>query len=391
MDGSSNVAPAGYNIDNNPAGPGDLLQTYLLATDQFVLGQYYSEAVMKQQPLDVSSAGVDLALKVAAFQNRMQSQATYFYQNLINSNYGFISSVAGAYNLCALMNAAATLSAPDILQAPTNATARSTASSAFSAVASQAESVQVTANTLATKAFVANQSLNQYIGSYQQTLQAVEDNLEQAAKDTLTQIDALKQAINQNISDIVTGASQVGGAVTNLMVGILTSIPTDKAGGGDAGGDAKSTTGASTANASTTDASSSQENPGSFAVLAIQAATSGETTLSQAAQDLTANNQKLAAAYQSLAAADQLLAVAKAVDVQTQMFSSMLPLAAGNAHDLVISLNGVQANMTAFAGTIANLTTDAAAQAAANQVQTAALSWTAFASELQSMKTMLVS
>jgi hypothetical protein len=170
------------------------------------------------------------------------------------------------------------------------------------------------------------------------------------------------------------------------MVGILTSIPTDKAGGGDADGDAKST-----ADASTADASSSQENPGSFAVLAIQAATSGETTLSQAAQDLTANNQKLAAAYQSLAAADQLLAVAKAVDVQTQMFSSMLPLAAGNAHDLVISLQAVQANLTTFSGTIANLTTDAAAQATANQAQSAALSWTAFASELQSMKTMLVS
>jgi hypothetical protein len=340
---------------------------------------------MKQQALDVSSAGTDLAVKVVAYQNRMKSQATYFYQNLINSDYGFIASVTGAYNLCALMNAAATLSAPDILQAPTNATARSTASSAFSAVASQAQSVQVTASTLATKAFVANQSLNQYIGSYQQTLAAVEANLEQTAKDTLSQIDTLKQAINQNISDIVTGASQVGGAVSNLLVGILTSIPTDKAGGGDTGGDA------STADAGTADADSSQDNPGSFAVLAIQAAVSGETMLSQAEQDLNANNQQLAAAYQSLAATDQLLAVAKAVDVQTEMFSSMLPLAASDAHDLVISLNGVQANLTSFAGTISNVTTAAAAQAAANQVQSAALSWTAFASELQSMKTMLVS
>jgi hypothetical protein len=83
--------------------------------------------------------------------------------------------------------------------------------------------------------------------------------------------------------------------------------------------------------------------------------------------------------------------VAKAIDVQTEMFSSMLPLAASDAHDLVISLNSVQANLTSFAGTISNVTTDAAAQAAANQVQSAALSWTAFASELQSMKTMLVS
>jgi hypothetical protein len=344
---------------------------------------------MTQQPLNVSSTGVDLAIKVVNYQNRMKSQATYFYQNLINSDYGFIASVAGAYNLCALMNAAISLSTNDILQAPTNATARSTASSAFSGVASQAQSVQVTANTLATKAFVANQSLSQYIGSYQQTLQAVENDLEQAAKDTLAQIDTLKQAINQNIADIVAGASQVGGAVSNLLVGVLTSIPTDEAGGEGTGGESGGSTGGGAE--SPAGADSSEEDPGSFAVLAIQAAVSGETTLSQAEQDLNANNLKLAAAYQSLAASDQLLAVAKAVDVQTEMFCSMLPLAASDAHDLVISLNGVQTNLTTFAGTISNVTTDAAAQAAASQVQNAGLSWTAFASELQSMKTMLVS
>src|SRR5689334_11966519 len=114
MDGSSKLVLEDYSTDNNPASPGNLLKSYLSATDQFVLGQLYSQAIMTQQPLNVTSAGVDLAIKVVNYQNRMKSQATYFYQNLINSDYGFIASVAGAYNLCALMNAAISLSATDI-------------------------------------------------------------------------------------------------------------------------------------------------------------------------------------------------------------------------------------------------------------------------------------
>jgi hypothetical protein len=57
MDGSSKLVLEDYSIDNNPAGPGDLLRSYLSATDQFVLWQLYSQAIMTQQPLNVSSTG----------------------------------------------------------------------------------------------------------------------------------------------------------------------------------------------------------------------------------------------------------------------------------------------------------------------------------------------
>lgn len=58
----------------------------------------------------------------------------------------------------------------------------------------------------------------------------------------------------------------------------------------------------------------------SFVVSAISGAQEGTTKTLQARDDLKANNQKLAEAYQRLAQANSLVAVAKAVQVQNQMF-----------------------------------------------------------------------
>lgn len=381
---SSTVAPKTNNNATNPVGPGDSLTAYLSTTDQFALGQLYSDAILTQEVLDASAVGSDIGVKIAAYQARIKNQAANFQQNLMSGSYGIIAAISGGYNLCALANAAINLSSTDLPEASTNKKARSAASSTFAAVAFQAQSVQVTASTLATKAFVANQSLNQYIGDYGQTLKTLEDDLAHTAKDTLAVIDTLKQDINRNIADIVAGADEAGGAVTGLLIGILTSIATAKSDGPAKDG-AKDAAGKDVKKAGDGDA------PGSFAVQAIHAVARGESKLSQAGHDLNANNAKLAAAYQSLAAAKQMLAVAKAVGVQTDLFAAMLPLAATSAHDLSVTLQDVQSGLSSFAGTISGLASDAEAEAAAAQAQSAGLSWTALASELHSMKAMLVS
>ncbi|MBB5019303.1 hypothetical protein HNQ59_002601 [Chitinivorax tropicus] len=358
---------------SNPAGPRNLLANYLTATDQFVRGQLLAQAVSTQQLLTVVNVDAGLAVKVAEYQRRTQTQATYFYQQLIQGNYGFIFLLSNGYNLCALANAGFSLEMPTLTQPNASPLALNAAGDVFNRLSQETQNVQVIAETLATKAYVANQSYTQYIQDYQATLTELEKILSGSEQALVGTIDALKVTINKNIADIVAGAEQIGGAVSNLIVGVITQLPTDKAG---VKPDASKPP-APTAPAAKPD--------NAFAVQAISAATQGASQLSQAEQDLNANNAKLARAYQQLAEVNQLTAIAKAIAVQTELFGGMLPLAANSAHGLSIELLQVQTGLAQYANDVRQGAPEIGAQA-----QAAVPAWTALASELQSMKLMMI-
>lgn len=360
-------------VDVNPVGPGGLLDAFTNATDQFIRGQLYAETIMMQETLQFTGIDKALETQIIDFQNRMKGQATYFYDQIITGNYGYIVAVAGGYHMCALVTVTIDVTAGDIEIAASNDKARRSAASSYSMLADQAYDQSVVTATLATKVTSLDRSLAQYVVAYREALKVVEADLSSAAKTTLEEIETLRQAINQNLSDIVAGGEEVGGAVTNLIVGVLTEITKDKPSAPEKGSQA--------AKVSEGD---------SFGVLAIKAVATGASKLSQAEKDLNANNDKLAAAYQRLAQDQTMVAVAKAIEVQNDLFATMVPLAAGASQDINIAFQTVEANLTGFSASITSVTEDNAAASLAKQAHRAEPQWAALNSELQEMKKMII-
>lgn len=389
MVGLAKLVRSARHADVNPVGPGNLQTVYTAATDQFVRGQLYAETVMMQETLHFSGVDRGLETQIIEFQSRMKRQAAYFYDQIINGGYGYISAIAGGYHMCALASVTIKVTAGEIELAATNDKARSSATSAYAMLSDQAYSQSVATATLATKAASLDHSLAQYVTSYREALKQVESDLTAAAKKTLEDIDALRKAINQNIADIVAGGQEIGGGVANLVVGMLTEItkltvaPDPKKDDPDAKKDEPEPK-------KDGPVLKASANDDTFAVLAIKAVASGASKLSQAEKDLNANNEKLAAAYQKLAQDEAVLAVAKAVEVQNDLFAAMVPLSATASQDISISYLSVEANLNGFSASIASVTDAAAASALAKQALRAEPLWDALNSELQEMKKMII-
>lgn len=382
MVGLATLARSVRRADLNPVGPDHLLDAYMTATDQFVRGQLYAETVMMQETLHFSGADKGLETQIIEFQSRMKRQAAYFYDQIINGNYGYISAIAGGYHICALASVTIKVTAGEIELAAANDKARSSAASAYSMLSDQAYDQSVATATLATKGASLDRSLAQYVTSYREALKTVEADLSAAAKQTLEEIDTLRKAINQNIASIVAGGQEIGGAVTNLIVGLLTEIskttpaPDPKKDKPDPKKDVS--------------AEKASKEEDTFAVLAIKAVASGASKLSQAEKDLNANNDKLASAYQRLAQDKAMVAVAKAVEVQNDLFAAMVPLSATASQDISISYQSIEANLSGFSASVASVTDDVAAAALAKQALRAEPQWDALNSELQEMKKMII-
>lgn len=396
MVGLAKLVRSARHADVNPVGPGNLQTVYTAATDQFVRGQLYAETVMMQETLHFSGVDRGLETQIIEFQSRMKRQAAYFYDQIINGSYGYISAIAGGYHMCALASVTIKVTAGEIELAATNDKARSSATSAYAMLSDQAYSQSVATATLATKAASLDHSLAQYVTSYREALKQVESDLTAAAKKTLEDIDALRKAINQNIADIVAGGQEIGGGVANLVVGMLTEItkltvaPDPKKDDPDSKKDEPEPKKDEADAKKDGPVLKASANDDTFAVLAIKAVASGASKLSQAEKDLNANNEKLAAAYQKLAQDEAVLAVAKAVEVQNDLFAAMVPLSATASQDISISYLSVEANLNGFSASIASVTDAAAASALAKQALRAEPLWDALNSELQEMKKMII-
>lgn len=359
-------------------GTGDLLPAYLHASNDFVLGQFYALTIMSQQALDAADLDSGLAVKIAAYQASMKKQARYFDGQLMGSSYGFITQVAEGFNICALANGAITLEQGSISIAAENAQARGSAASTFRAVAGKMGDAQVAAETLAAKCSSLKYSLDSFIANYRTALSAAAEELGKSIAATLTEIDTLKAAINQNIEDIVAGGEEVGGGVTTLALGILTTITSAKPDKPEKPEGDKP------------EAKGDEPEPASaeFAVVAIKAATVGAAKMSKAGADLNANNEKLAGAYQTLASANAALAIAKVVAVQSDLFAGAIPPAAVSAQGIAVGLTDVQSGFSSFAKSIDNLADDVMeAKGLALESQQASAQWTALAAELKAIKT----
>ncbi|WP_265273969.1 alpha-helical pore-forming toxin family protein [Nostoc sp. KVJ3] len=351
-----------FDLNQNPISPKNLQEVYLSAANNFSLAQIYSQVILEQVEIDVSSIDEGLAIKIKAFQDRLQTNANFFLNKLMP---GLIGLIADGTNFNAILDNAFKNELQNIRNSFSNEQARTSAANIFSVVSTQAEEIQVYAQTLATNFSATEKLVISFSNKYQVSLEKAVTALGEAAKLLSADIDILQTEIAQNINDIVAGAQKTGGAVTQLGIGILTTIQ----------GSAKDPEG---------------EDPKApsvdFAIEAIQAGSSGVGQSSQAMKDLEANNQKLATLYQKLASDNAILAVAKAVQVQNELFINAISEAALNAQELASNWGIITSAFSDFSNSILRVSEQQDALDLASTAQGAKTIWTAFFGELAFIK-----
>jgi|GEM_PF-1292256 hypothetical protein len=350
----------------NQISPQNLQEVYFSAGNNFSLAQLYSQVILEQIDLDVSSIDEGLAIEINAFQRRLQTNANFFLNQLMP---GLIGLITDGMNFNVILDNALKNERPDLLNSFSSQQARTSAANIFSAVGTEAQDIQVDAQTLATNFSSTEKLIVFFSNKYKASLEKAATALGESAKTLSANIDTLQTKIAQNLSDIVAGAQETGGAVTQLGIGVLTTIE----------GSAK-------------DPKNEDLKPPSvdFAVEAIQAGSNGVGKSSQAMKDLETNNQKLATLYQKLASDNAILAVAKAVQVQNEMFINAISEAGLNAQELASNWAQISSAFSDFSNSILKVSEQQDALNLASTAQGAKTIWTAFSGELTSIKSSII-
>jgi hypothetical protein len=131
----------------NQISPQNLQEVYFSAGNNFSLAQLYSQVILEQIDLDVSSIDEGLAIEINAFQRRLQTNANFFLNQLMP---GLIGLITDGMNFNVILDNALKNERPDLLNSFSSQQARTSAANIFSAVGTEAQDIQVDAQTLAT-------------------------------------------------------------------------------------------------------------------------------------------------------------------------------------------------------------------------------------------------
>lgn len=268
-------------------GPASLEPALLGATNQYEQTQSYTNLVLVQPALNLH-VDAGLAYEVKTFQRAIKKKGAFFTDEVMGGYIGLFTGIGGLGAMFAGFEGMHQASSqPSLTEVPAEA----------GLVAQTAADAGSKGRLLAADMHVVNGELKTLKVNFDTTVSKAIAALKAEAATASADIDSLKTAIEKNISDIVEGSWKVGGAVTELGIGTLTTI----AGGeGSAGKAIKGAT--------------------DFSTKAIHGAVDGATETAQARADLNANNKKLAAKYQELAGFDAEAAIAKVAQVQADLF-----------------------------------------------------------------------
>ena len=374
---TATTAPDPFDPTQNPLGTKGLRAAYLDASNCVMLGQDYASLIQNQQTLNVSGIDAGLALKVRIFQGQLRNLAGVFLGTLSS---GFIQTVTDTDNLNELMGAfAEQLPSEDLKGWFSNAKTREDVTDLVEAIAELQGEIDVKMGALADQTAEVQTGVAKVKNNLDKSVSSAITILGSTVEATSETIDQLREAIDKNITDIVSGAEETGGAVRELLLGLLTTIKgqaddppggkddegkdddsngdSDESGGGEAGdgharfiplgeeggsgGDALRTGVGPGGSRSTLAMTAAAGTPDvQFVVTAVSAGSAGVAKWSEAQKALQRNNEQLAAAYQSLASQNALLAVAKVVETQTELF-------AGAVTDFAESVSSLQTNWKA--------------------------------------------
>ncbi len=366
----------------NPLGPHQLEESYFSSTDNFLLQQLYSNVILQQQALDLSGIDPGLATKIDAYKYRMNKHALFFLNQLFPA---FISLVSDASNFSALMDPILSEDRPLLLKAYGNKTIAQQVSATITASSNEAFSIAVDAKTLSTNYSLTEKSLDSYAIAYNDALNDAIKKLGVAVQKINSNIDELNTAIQQNIEDIVTGGEELGTSITDLGIGILTTI-TGEAEEPEKKGDKKPDK-----NEDKDPKTNKNKAPDvEFAVQSIKLASSGVGKATEAMKALEANNKSLAAAYQQMAQENTLIAIAKVIQAQNQLFVDMFKTSGTSIHELYIDWSAVSTAQEQVSATVSNLKSQIEANNIAVDAQRANIIWGAFAGQIDLLKNEII-
>ena len=290
----------------NSIAPQGLESGYIQATARFKLAQNYANLLVQQPFLDLP-VDAGLAYLVRNQQQSLKTLANNFDLQVMPEYIGQISS---ASNFTALWQAYVKNDLEYVKNSFENQMAQGTAIQATRLLTEYSGRINVQADGFADNIKGVNLTLQSLASTMEKSLNQAILSMGVDAQFVSASIDELKSAINQNINDIVEGAEKTGKGVTDLGIGILTTIAANS---GEKGGETGKDKGKDGGVPST-----------EFVALAIKSASEGSAETSKARADLEANNKKLAEAYHKLAELNGLTAVAKVVNVQTALYIDAL-------------------------------------------------------------------
>ncbi|BAY91034.1 MULTISPECIES: hypothetical protein [unclassified Tolypothrix] len=373
----------------------DLEPRYLDTNGSILLLQKLASLVMMQQLLDLP-VDAGLAYQIKIFQSQFKTKASYVQNQLVPM---YISHLASASNFEALFSAFVTIGEPLIRQATGDSKQRA---SEISLLLSEfadihnSQTLTIGAKNIGVIKNRVSQLQNNFNDAITNAIQQMGDTV--AA--TNLEIDKLENEIRKNISDIVSGANKVGGALRELGIGVLTEITKINASTENAAKPKSATEDDSTDN----DGEITEDNvtAGSlgvpsvnFVVSAITGAEAGAAESAQARADLNSNNQKLADAYQKLAQVNALVATAKVIQLQNRMFASEMKMIQEKISNLattwgqnpVISTgSGISLGFYDYAGQITEIITASDANPLLTSLRSATVSWNSLNDQLIDIK-----
>lgn len=368
------------DVQTNAIGPGDMQLDYLTVAGTFLPTQLAANVILEQPDFDTTGIDISLATTITTYQQRMKSSATSFLSQLAPA---FITTIADAGSFSALVLAFAQLETTGVANAYSNQQNKAGAVNAIQAVAQQANAYAADALTAVNNWKAVEVSIASYSTAYDTALSAAINEAGATAASLSATIDAIQAAINQDINDIVSGGQQFGDAVTQMGTGILTTIsgaaqdPDPK----DAGNGKDTTAQKAAAAPAAPDVS--------FVVQAIQSGSAGIAKASTAQKAMDANNAKLATAYGQLAQENTLISIAKAIQVQDNMFTTLLNQFGSQLEDIHNQWITQNNGFTAFANSVNAVSDAATAQALAAQITAATPYWNTLASQINTIKTKL--
>mgnify|MGYP002777658527 CR=1 FL=1 len=346
-------SPSKYSSETNPLGTQTLKTVYLVAANNFMIGQLNAHVILQQPDLDLSELDTGLATEVSTFQARIKKNAKFVLNKLAP---GFITVLAEGANfsdLIAVSFSPAYVSY--IINAHEDGQAAQNAHELASAIAKQAGETEVITETLNDDYAVSHQDIHQYVSNYAHSMVQAVERLGGSVKEISSEIDALQKTISECLEEIVKGGDEIGEGVTKLGMGILMTIagapkdPRPKT-------DPKPTEGTKLRHDSDDEDLTYIEEDGEeddydtvddigkpvavpnpdFVVNAIKVSRDGQTRISEAIHTMRTSNAQLADAYQKMAHENVQMAMAKVIQVQTRLYLDGLEQLGAIARDLKI-------------------------------------------------------
>lgn len=382
----------------------DLESEYLLAANRFALGQCHAQVIQEQPGLDLALEDAGLAYKILEYQRQMRAQATYFSTRIMPS---FIQLFSDATNFNALIQSAIEIEAPQIRNASRNAKAKTSSEAAINALTDAARALSMQATKFGENLAVVDDSLRTLEQAFRAALDSALNELVASAKDDAVAIDGLTKEILKNITDIVTGAEKVGGAITELGIGVLTTISNTKADAkADPKKDKKEEDKEGKKNVAGSPKSRDAADTGTkaplseFAVKAIEAARSGADSTALARAQLNTNNEALADRLQSLAEANSILSIAKVVQVQNGIFTTAMGEALAIVRTIASTWGtppdgehpgaGISLGFSNFSTAIAAINSQQDADALASRLTASSTEWDSLRDQLAYLKSAII-